>query len=153
MGWYHGSDRKRASKREAIVDESAAETENLFFPDSAVVGRIVCGGVLLQRQAGPHDRLSDRLEPAADCGGRYLLGFLLGAAISGRIDRIRLKNLSRRWQTWLALALWLAFVWKVYFPFLYRYEVSPIGYFISRGFALGIPIPFLFSNGDAEHPE
>ena len=85
-------------------------------------------------------------------GGRYLLGFLLGAAISGRIDRIRLKNLSRRWQTWLALALWLAFVWKVYFPFLYRYEVSPIGYFISRGFALGIPVPFLFSNGDAEHP-
>lgn len=106
---------------------------------------------------------SGRRDPAIDfptgwslrliVGGRYLLGFLLGAAISGRIDRIRLKNLSRRWQTWLALALWLAFVWKVYFPFLYRYEVSPIGYFISRGFALGIPVPFLFSNGDAEHPE
>ena len=83
--------------------------------------------------------------------GRYLLGFLLGAAISGRIDRIRLKNLSHSWKIWLAFALWLAFVWKVYFPFLYRYDVSPIGYFISRGFALGIPVPFLFSNGDAEH--
>ena len=85
--------------------------------------------------------------------GRYLLGFLLGAAISGRIDRIRLKNLSRSWKTWLAFAFWLAFVWKVYFPFLYQYEVSPIGYFISRGFVLGIPVPFLFSNGDMEHPE
>ena len=50
----------------------------MFLVDSADVGRIVCGGILLQRQAGPHDRLSDGMEVTVNFVRVISAGFSAG---------------------------------------------------------------------------